>query len=238
MITDDYYSQLPRPLDKDTEDKYLFLLLKGDEDARKKLIEHNTRLVLYIARRFLNTEIDLDELFSIGSIGLIKAVNTYKIEKNTKLVTYAAKCIENEILMFLRCNAKIKTEISLEEPVSCDNEGRKFLIEDLVGTDPDIVTIPFEKLIEMQLLYRLINNLASKQKTMIFLRYGFINNKQYTQRETALKIGISQSYLSRIERQILMDLKKELLSLFGNKEDSVYQKVINKRLLSDNKTNL
>lgn len=196
--------KLPEPLSKDEE---LRLVLKNDEESNNVLIEHNLRLVVFLAKKYENTGIDLEDLVSIGTIGLIKGVNTYKYDKNIKLATYASRCIDNEILMFLRKNKKRKGEISLEESLSYDAEGNELHLEDILGTEEDLVTKNLDREIEKELMYKEIEKLNNRDKEIINLRYGLSNNQELTQKEVAHTLGISQSYISRIEKKIINKLR-------------------------------
>ncbi|MDD2391771.1 MAG: RNA polymerase sporulation sigma factor SigK [Bacilli bacterium] len=199
--------KLPEPLTKEDEVYYVELSMKGDEKARNKLIEHNLRLVVFLAKKYENTGIDLEDLVSIGTIGLIKGVNTYKIDKNIKLATYASRCIDNEILMFLRKNKKRKGEISFEESLSFDSEGNELHLEDILGTDPDLVIKELEHNIEKKLLYEEIEQLNRRDKQIMIMRYGLYNTEELTQKDVANLLGISQSYISRIEKKVIRKLK-------------------------------
>src|SRR5574344_2085583 len=199
--------KLPEPLTKEEEIKNVLLSMEGDNIARNKLIEHNLRLVVFLAKKYENTGVDLEDLVSIGSIGLIKGVNTYKLDKNIKLATYASRCIDNEILMFLRKNKKRKSEISFEDSLSYDSEGNELHLEDILGTDPDIVTKELEDQIEKKLLYEEIAKLEGRDKKIMIMRYGLYNSKEYTQKDVAMILGISQSYISRIEKKVIKRLK-------------------------------
>ena len=199
--------QLPEPLSKEDETKYVLLSMEGDNKARNILIEHNLRLVVFLAKKYENTKVDLEDLVSIGTIGLIKGVNTYKLDKNIKLATYASRCIDNEILMYLRKNKKRKTEVSLEDSLSYDSEGNELHLEDILGTDEDVVTINLDKQTNKKLLYREIEKLNKRDKQIIILRYGLYNHKELTQKEVASLLNISQSYISRIEKKVIKRLK-------------------------------
>ena len=199
--------KLPPPLSKDEEVEYIKKSMDGDEYARSKLIEHNIRLVVFLAKKYENTGVDLEDLVSIGSIGLIKGVNTYKLDKNIKLATYASRCIDNEILMFLRKNKRKKKEISLEDSLSYDSDGNELHLEDVLGTDSDIVTKGIEKENEKKLLNQEIDKLNKRDKQIMTLRYGLYNHKELTQKEVADILGISQSYISRIEKKVIRRLK-------------------------------
>lgn len=199
--------KLPPPLTKEEEVFYVNKASEGDEYARSKLIEHNLRLVVFLSKKYENTGVDLEDLVSIGTIGLIKGVNTYKLDKNIKLATYASRCIDNEILMFLRKNKRRKTEISLEDSLSYDAEGNELRLEDILGTDEDIVTRGIEEESEKKLLNQEIQKLNKRDKQIMTLRYGLNNHKELTQKEVADILGISQSYISRIEKKIIRKLK-------------------------------
>lgn len=201
---------LPEPLSKEDEIYYLKLSEQGDIIAKNKLIEHNLRLVVFLAKKFDNTKVDLEDLVSIGTIGLIKAVNTYKSDKNIKLATYASRCIDNEILMFLRKNKKRKGEVSFEESLSYDIDGNELHLEDVLGTESDIVTKDLETEIEKQLLIEEIEKLEDRDKQIMILRYGLLDNKEKTQKEVAELLGISQSYISRIEKKVIKCLKNKV----------------------------
>ncbi|MDD6323812.1 MAG: RNA polymerase sporulation sigma factor SigK [Bacilli bacterium] len=200
--------KLPAPLSKDDEVKYVILSTNGDDNARNKLIEHNLRLVVFLAKKYENTGVDLEDLVSIGSVGLIKGVNTYKLDKNIKLATYASRCIDNEILMFLRKNKRRKAEISFEDNLSYDAEGNELHLEDVLGTDSDVVTKGLEEEIEKKLLYQEINCLNERDKKIMILRYGLYNEDEMTQKDVARMMGISQSYISRIEKKVIKRLKQ------------------------------
>lgn len=200
---------LPPPLSKDEEKKLLDRLAKGDKIARSTLIEHNLRLVVYIARKFENTGINIEDLISIGSIGLIKAVNTFDSEKNIKLATYASRCIENEILMYLRKNSRTKTEVSFDEPLNVDWDGNELLLSDVLGTEEDIITKDLETKVDKQLLINALSTLNSREKKIMELRFGLVGQEEKTQKDVADMLGISQSYISRLEKKIIKRLKKE-----------------------------
>ena len=202
---------LPPPLSREREAELLARLT--DEDARKELIEHNLRLVVYIARRFENTGINIEDLISIGTIGLIKAVGTYRADKNIKLATYASRCIENEILMYLRKNANRKGEVSFDEPLNTDWDGNELLLSDVLGTEEDTVMRPIEEDVERSLLAAAINALSPREKQIITLRFGLGGGREQTQKEVADQLGISQSYISRLEKRIISRLKKEILRM-------------------------
>lgn len=199
--------KLPEPLSKDEEVYYVLESMKGDEFARAKLIEHNLRLVVFLAKKYENTKVDLEDLVSIGTIGLIKGINTYKLDKNIKLATYASRCIDNEILMFLRKNKKRQSEVSFEDSLSYDSEGNELHLEDILGTDDDIVTKGLEDETNKNLLYSELNALNERDKKIMILRYGLFGHKEMTQKEVASALGISQSYISRIEKKVIKRLK-------------------------------
>ena len=199
--------KLPEPLSKEEEIKYVEMSMEGDEFARNKLIEHNLRLVVFLSKKYENTGVDLEDLVSIGTIGLIKGVNTYKLDKNIKLATYASRSIDNEILMFLRKNKRRKGEISFEDSLSYDSEGNELHLEDILGTDQDIVTRPLEEEIEKKILYDELIKLNDRDKEIMMLRYGLCGRKEKTQKEVAKMLGISQSYISRIEKKVINKLK-------------------------------
>ncbi len=200
--------KLPAPLSKDDEIKYVTLSMNGDKKARSKLIEHNLRLVVFLAKKYENTGVDLEDLVSIGSVGLIKGVNTYKLSKNIKLATYASRCIDNEILMFLRKNKRRRGEISFEDNLSFDSEGNELHLEDILGTDSDIVTRGLEEETNKKLLYEEIERLSDRDKKIMVLRYGLYGNDEMTQKDVAKLLGISQSYISRIEKKVIRKLKQ------------------------------
>lgn len=199
--------KLPEPLSKEDEVKYVEMSMQGDEFARNKLIEHNLRLVVFLSKKYENTGVDLEDLVSIGTIGLIKGVNTYKLDKNIKLATYASRCIDNEILMFLRKNKRRRGEISFEDSLSYDSEGNELHLEDILGTAEDIVTRPLEEEIEKKILYEELVKLNDRDKEIMMLRYGLCGRKEKTQKEVAEILGISQSYISRIEKKVINKLK-------------------------------
>ncbi len=199
--------RLPEPLKKEEEEFYIELAGDGDQYARDKLIEHNLRLVVFLAKKYENTRVDLEDLVSIGTIGLIKGIKTFSKDKNIKLATYASRCIDNEILMFLRKNKKVRTEVSLEESLSYDADGNELHLEDILGTDPDIVTKNLEKETERELVMQEIEKLETRDKEIIMLRYGLMGRKEMTQKEVADLLGISQSYISRIEKKVIRRLK-------------------------------
>lgn len=199
--------KLPEPLSKSEEEYYLVMASDGDLFARDKLIEHNLRLVVFLAKKYENTKVDLEDLVSIGTIGLIKGINTYSMDKNIKLATYASRCIDNEILMYLRKNKKIKTEVSLEDSLSFDPEGNELHLEDILGTESDVVTRPLEEKYEHQVVMDEINKLPKRDREIMVLRYGLDNKKEMTQKDVAKKLGISQSYISRIEKKTIRRIK-------------------------------
>lgn len=204
--------KLPPPLEKEEELEYLIKAKKGDEEAKNKLIEHNLRLVVFLAKKYENTGYDIEDLVSIGSIGLIKGINTYKIDKNIKLATYASRCISNEILMFLRKNKKRKGEISLEDSLNYDAEGNELHLEDILGTEPDIVHKEFEHSLDLEVLANEVKKLEGRDKEIMTLRYGLNNTEEFTQKEVAEMLGISQSYISRIEKKVIKKLKQLMKS--------------------------
>ena len=199
--------KLPEPLTKEEEVFYVKKSMDGDNFAKDKLIEHNLRLVVYLSKKYENTGVDLEDLVSIGTIGLIKGINTYKLDKNIKLATYASRCIDNEILMFLRKNKKRKGEVSFEDSLSYDSEGNELHLEDILGTEPDIVTKELEQLTEKNLLYEEVSKLNKRDKQIMTLRYGLFNNEEMTQKDVANLLGISQSYISRIEKKVIKRFK-------------------------------
>ena len=203
--------KLPPPLSKEDELKYLIRAKTGDEEARNILIEHNLRLVVFLAKKYENTTYDIEDLVSIGSIGLIKGINTYKIDKNIKLATYASRCISNEILMFLRKNKRKKAEVSLEDALNFDAEGNELHLEDILGTDADLVPNEYEKQVDKEILSKEIEDLQDRDKEIMTLRYGLNNTKEYTQKEVAEILGISQSYISRIEKKVIRKLKQVMI---------------------------
>lgn len=200
---------LPLPYSQEQESELVGKLSLGDKTIRDSLIEHNLRLVVYIARRFENTGVDLDDLVSVGTIGLIKAVNSFNAEKNIKLATYASRCIENEILMHLRRTVKLKSEVSFEEPLNTDWEGNELMLCDVMGTDGDIVYKKIEHGVENELLGIALTKLNDKEREIMSLRYGLKGGKEKTQKEVADMLGISQSYISRLEKKIIIRLQKE-----------------------------
>ncbi len=200
---------LPPPLSKEEEEEFMNKLSKGDEAIRSILIERNLRLVVYIARKFENTGVNVEDLISVGTIGLIKAVNTFNPEKKIKLATYASRCIENEILMYLRRNSKIKAEISFYEPLNIDWDGNELLLSDILGTDNDTVYSFIEDEVDKQLLVIALKSLNEREKEIVKLRFGLNGTREKTQKEVADMLGISQSYISRLEKKIIRRLKKE-----------------------------
>ena len=203
---------LPPPLNRKAEQDALEALEQGDEGAKQCLIEHNLRLVVFIARRFENTGINLEDLISIGTIGLIKAIGTYRRDKNIKLATYGSRCIENEILMYIRKIASQKAEVSLEEPINMDYDGNELLLSDILGTDEDIVTGRMDDEVDLMLLRQALAQLPPREKEIILMRFGLEGRKEMTQKEVAQFMGISQSYISRLEKKIMQRLKKEIVS--------------------------
>lgn len=199
--------KLPEPLTKEEEVLYVEKSMNGDEFARATLIEHNLRLVVFLAKKYENTGVDLEDLVSIGTIGLIKGVNTYKLDKNIKLATYASRCIDNEILMFLRKNKKRRGEVSFEDSLSYDSEGNELHLEDILGTEADVVTKGLEDETDRKMLYHEINSLNNRDKQIMILRYGLFNHDEMTQKDVANVLGISQSYISRIEKKVIRRLK-------------------------------
>lgn len=206
-----YIVALPIPLSSEDEAKAIEGMNNGEDDSRKLLIEHNLRLVVYIAKRFNNTGIDIEELISVGTLGLIKAVKSYKVEKKIRLATYASRCIENEILMFLRKVVRTRGEISLDEPLNVDWEGNKLLLSDILGTDPDMIYKEMESDVEKGILKDLYNKLDERDKTIVGMRYGLYGRQEKTQKEIADMMNISQSYISRLEKKILQKLKKDFI---------------------------
>ena len=202
---------LPPPLEKEREEKAIGALDSGDEAARRLLIEHNLRLVVYIAKRFENTGLNIEDLISIGTIGLIKAVNTFNSGKKIKLATYASRCIENEILMYLRKISSQRTEVSFDEPLNTDWDGNELLLSDILGTDEDEVSRPLEDDADRQMLMAAIDCLNEREKTIILMRFGLSGSGEYTQKEVADMMGISQSYISRLEKKIIDRLRREML---------------------------
>ena len=201
--------KLPTPLSPEEEKELLLSLGNGSDEARKKLVEKNLRLVVYIAKKFENTMFNIEDLISIGTIGLMKAINSFNVEKNIKLATYASRCIENEILMYLRKTQKLKTEVSIDEPINVDAEGNDLALADILGTENDVVFKQVEDSDNRKIVNTAIMNLEEREKVIMELRYGFNGRKELTQKEVADKLGISQSYISRIEKKVIDRLKKE-----------------------------
>ena len=201
---------LPPPLQRDAEEKAIDGLDRGNEQARKQLIEHNLRLVVYISKRFENTGVNIEDLISIGTIGLIKAVNTFNSGRNIKLATYASRCIENEILMYLRKLGAQRTELSFDEPLNTDWDGNELLLSDILGTDDDEVSRPLEDDAERLMLMDAIDTLGAREREIIMLRFALLDGREYTQKEVAELLGISQSYISRLEKRIIDRLRREL----------------------------
>ena len=202
---------LPPPLKGADETDALISLEQGDEAAKQKLIEHNLRLVVFIARRFENTGVNLEDLISIGTIGLIKAINTYRRDKNIKLATYSSRCIENEILMHIRKIANQKTEVSLDEPINMDYDGNELLLADILGTEEDMILRPLEDEVDLCILRKAVGELPDREREIVNMRFGLGGRKELTQKEVAVKMGISQSYISRLEKRIMLRLRKELV---------------------------
>lgn len=202
---------LPPPLKGEEEQSALVQLEQGDEEAKQLLIERNLRLVVFIARRFENTGINLEDLISIGTIGLIKAVGTYRRDKNIKLATYASRCIENEILMYIRKISNQKTEVSLDEPINMDYDGNELLLSDILGTDEDLILRPLEDDVDLCLLRKAVKELPEREREIVVMRFGLEGRQELTQKEVAQKMGISQSYISRLEKRIMLRLRKEIL---------------------------
>ena len=204
---------LPPPLSRDEEAELIRRLDEGDEGVKSQLIERNLRLVVYIARRFENTGVGIEDLISIGTIGLIKAINTYQPAKNIKLATYASRCIENEILMHLRKTTNLKSEVSFDEPLNTDWDGNELLLSDILGTDSDLVMKPIEEDVDRKLLSDALERLEERERHIITLRFGLDGKPERTQKEVADSLGISQSYISRLEKRIIARLKREILRL-------------------------
>ena len=201
---------LPPPLNRAEEEAAIRALEQGDRQAKQHLIEHNLRLVVYIARRFENTGINLEDLISIGTIGLIKSINTFRSDKNIKLATYSSRCIENEILMYLRKVSGQRVEISFDEPLNTDWDGNELLLSDILGTDEDMVMRPLEDDIDHRILMEAIDKLSERERTIILMRFGLLGYSEYTQKEVADYMGISQSYISRLEKRIITRLRHEM----------------------------
>ncbi len=206
---------LPPPLSGEEEEEMLKKLALKDDEARKILVERNLRLVVYISKKFENTGVGIEDLISIGTIGLMKAINTFNLDKNIKLATYASRCIENEILMYLRKSSKIKGEISIDEPLNQDGDGNELLLSDILGTDGDITSRRIEDEVDKALLKASMEKLNKREKNIMELRFGFINGNEKTQKEVADMLGISQSYISRLEKKIISKMKREILSKTG-----------------------
>jgi len=204
---------LPPPLTREEEDRALESYAGGDMEARALLIERNLRLVVYIAKKFENAGVHVEDLISIGTIGLIKAINTFKVEKNIKLATYASRCIENEILMFLRRDVKRKSEVSFDEPLNVDWDGNELLLSDILGTEEDVISSHLEEEINRKLLYHALSKLSPREKRIMDMRFGLRNGHEMTQKEVADLMGISQSYISRLEKKIIQRLQREVRKL-------------------------
>ena len=202
---------LPPPLKGEEEKVALAALEQGDEQARQLLVEHNLRLVVYIARRFENVSTGLEDLISIGTIGLIKAIGTYRLDKNIRLATYASRCIENEILMHIRKISGMKAEISLDEPINLDCDGNELLLSDILGTDGDEIVRPLEDDVDLCVLRQALRELPGREREIVLMRFGLEGRKELTQKEVAEKMGISQSYISRLEKRIMTKLRKEMI---------------------------
>jgi RNA polymerase sporulation-specific sigma factor len=201
---------LPEPLTPEEESFYIDQYNSGDLKAKDKLIEHNLRLVVYISKKFENTGINIEDLTSIGSIGLIKSVQTFNKDKNIKLATYASRCIENEILMYLRKNGKIRSEVSFDEPLNIDWDGNELLLSDILGTEDNVVNKDIEEYEERKILYEAVNHLNKREREIIVLRFGLYGNEELTQKEVAELMGISQSYISRLEKKIIDKIKQQI----------------------------
>ena len=204
---------LPETLTEEDEKELIERSENGDEIARQKLIEHNLRLVVYVAKKFVSSEVDIEDLISIGSLGLIKAVKSYKSDKNIKIATYSSKCIENEILMYLRKISKQKQVVSLDEPLNVDSEGNELVLFDLLPDEKDCPQESMERLTEKQILWKIINKLNSREKEIMVMRFGLMGGDELTQKEVADSLGISQSYISRLEKRIVVRIKKEISKL-------------------------
>lgn len=202
---------LPPPLKGEDEQAALTALEQGSEEAKQLLIERNLRLVVFISRRFENTGVNLEDLISIGTIGLIKAINTYRLDKNIKLATYASRCIENEILMHIRKISSQKAEVSLDEPINMDYDGNELLLSDILGTDEDMILRPMEDDVDLTILRQAVKELPEREREIVVMRFGLYGHKELTQKEVAEYMGISQSYISRLEKRIMQKLRKELL---------------------------
>jgi len=206
---------LPPPLKGEEEQQALEGLERGEEGPKQLLIERNLRLVVFIARRFENTGINLEDLISIGTIGLIKAIGTYRRDKNIKLATYASRCIENEILMYIRKTACLKAEVSLEEPINLDGDGNELILADILGTEEDMILKPLEDDVDLRILRQAVRELPGREREIVRMRFGLEGRKELTQKEVAQKMGISQSYISRLEKRIMLRLRKELIRQTG-----------------------
>ena len=206
---------LPPPLSQEEEEKLLENLENNDEEAKKTLVERNLRLVVYISKKFENTGIEIEDLISIGTIGLMKAINTFNVSKNIKLATYASRCVENEILMYLRRTNKTKGEISIDEPLKQDGDGNELLLSDILGTENDITSKNIEDEVDKKLLRNSMKNLNDREKHIMELRFGFCTGDEKTQKEVADMLGISQSYISRLEKKIIGKMKREIMSKTG-----------------------
>ena len=204
---------LPQPLPRAEEAALIARLADSDPAARQTLIERNLRLVVYIARRFENTGINIEDLISIGTIGLIKAINTFRADKNIKLATYASRCIENEILMYLRKNSSQRTEVSLDEPLNTDWDGKELLLSDVLGTEGDVVMRPIEADVDRKLLRDAVAKLSGREQEIITMRFGLGGRRELTQKEVADRLGISQSYISRLEKRIITRLRREIVKM-------------------------
>lgn len=206
---------LPPPLEPKEEEEILERLSNGDESVRKILVERNLRLVVYISKKFENTGVGIEDLISIGTIGLMKAINTFNTNKNIKLATYASRCIENEILMYLRRSNRLKGEISIDEPLNQDGDGNELLLSDILGTDADITSRRLEEEVDKNLLRASIKKLSNRERNIMELRFGFVSGNEKTQKEVADMLGISQSYISRLEKKIIGKIRKEIMSKTG-----------------------
>lgn len=206
---------LPPPLKGMDEQLALEALERGEEEAKQLLIERNLRLVVFIARRFENTGVNLEDLISIGTIGLIKAIGTYRMDRNIKLATYASRCIENEILMHIRKIAPLKAEISLDEPINMDYDGNELLLSDILGTEEDMILKPLEDDVDLLILRKAVKELPEREREIVTMRFGLEGRQELTQKEVAQKMGISQSYISRLEKRIMLRLRKELIRQTG-----------------------
>ncbi len=206
---------LPPPLTSEEEAKLLEELAKGNEQIRQTLVERNLRLVVYIAKKFENTGVGIEDLISIGTIGLMKAINTFNTDKKIKLATYASRCIENEILMYLRRSNRIKGEVSIDEPLNQDGDGNELLLSDILGTEPDVTSRRLEDEVDKTLLRASIEKLSNRERNIMELRFGFISGNEKTQKEVADMLGISQSYISRLEKKIIGKMKKDIMSKTG-----------------------